>query len=61
VAVRTATGVTAGALMTDIVLVATIVVLFFVIGFAVGVLIVGGTGRWWNGRQHRDSGRKPDL
>ncbi len=47
VAARTATGETAGGQMADVVLIGTVVCIFFVAGFAVGVLIVVGVvGRW---------------
>jgi hypothetical protein len=47
VAARTATGETAGGQMADVVLIGTAVCIFFVAGFAVGVLIVVGVvGRW---------------
>ena len=44
--------------MTDVVLTG-IVLVFFAVGFVVGVLIVGAIGRWKNGRQRRDADRKP--
>ena len=44
--------------MADIVLIGIVVLAFFAVGFAVGVLIVGVIGRWRNGRQRRDADRK---
>lgn len=47
VAARTATGETAGGQMAGVVLIGTVVCIFFGAGFAVGVLIVVGViGRW---------------
>jgi hypothetical protein len=49
--------------MADVLLIGIVVLIFFVVGFVVGVLIVGVIGRWRNGRQRRDadgkSGRRP--
>ena len=45
--------------MADVVLFGIVVLIFFAVGFAVGVLIVGIIGRWRNGRQRRDAGREP--
>jgi hypothetical protein len=44
--------------MADVVLIGIVVLAFFAVGFAVGVLIVGVIGRWRNGRQRRDADRK---
>ncbi len=44
--------------MADVVLIGIVVLAFFAVGFAVGVLIVGVIGRWRNGRRRRDVGRK---
>jgi uncharacterized protein HemY len=43
-----------------IVIVVLTLVIFFVVGFAVGVRIVGIVGRWWAGRRGRgaDADRK---
>ena len=43
--------------MADVVLIGIVVLIFFAVGFTVGVLIVGLIGRWRNGRQR--SGRRP--
>ena len=45
--------------MADVVLIGIVVLIFFAVGFAVGVLIVGIIGRWRNGQQRRDADRKP--
>jgi hypothetical protein len=55
---RTADGETAGGQMADVVLFGIVVLIFFAVGFAVGVLIVGVIGRWRNSRQRRDADRK---
>lgn len=44
--------------MADVLLIGIVVLIFFVVGFVVGVLIVGVIGRWRNGRQRRDADRK---
>ena len=44
--------------MADVVLIGIVVLILFAVGFAVGVLIVGIIGRWRNGQQRRDAGRK---
>jgi hypothetical protein len=43
-----------GAVVLIVIVVVTLVV-FFAVGFAVGVRIVGIVGRWWTGRNGRDS------
>ncbi len=44
--------------MADVVLIGSVVLAFFAVGLAVGVLIVGVVGRWRTGRQRRDADRK---
>ena len=44
--------------MADVVHIGIVVLTFFAVGFAVGVLIVGVIGRWRNGRPRRDADRK---
>ena len=44
--------------MADVVLIGIVILIFFAVGFAVGVLIVGVIGRWRNGRPRRDADRK---
>jgi hypothetical protein len=39
--------------MAEVVLVGIVVLIFFAVGFVVGVLIVGVIGRWRNDRQRR--------
>jgi hypothetical protein len=51
VAARTATGEPAGGQMADVVLTGIVVCIFFVAGFAVGVLIVVGVIGRWRSRQ----------
>ena len=41
--------------MAHVVLIGIVVLMFFAVGFAVGVLIVGIIGRWRNGQQNRDA------
>ena len=41
--------------MADVVLIGIIVLVFFAVGFTVGVLIVGIIGRWRSGQQERDA------
>ena len=43
--------------MAEVALIAIIVLIFFVVGFTVGVLIVGFIGRSRNGRHRRDADR----
>jgi hypothetical protein len=43
--------------MAEVALIAIVVLIFFAVGFTVGVLIIGAIGRWTNGRQRRDAGR----
>ena len=45
--------------MADVVLIGIFVLIFFAVGFAVGVLIVGIIGRWRNGQQRWDADHKP--
>ena len=44
---------TGGGQMAEVVLVGIVVLIFFAVGFVVGVLIVGVIGRWRNDRQRR--------
>lgn len=44
--------------MADVLLIGIVVLIFFAVGFVVGVLIVRVIGRWRNGRQRRDADRK---
>ena len=44
--------------MADVLLIGIVVLIFFAVGFVVGVLIVGVIGRWRNGRQRQDADRK---
>jgi hypothetical protein len=58
--VAEAAGETSGGQMADVVLIGIVVLIFFAVGFTVGVLIVGLIGRWRNGRQRRDADLKSE-
>jgi hypothetical protein len=48
---------TAGGPMTEIVLIGVVVLIFFTVGFAVGIVIAGVIGRWRNGGERREDCR----
>jgi hypothetical protein len=41
--------------MADVALIGIVVLVFFAVGFTVGVLIVGIIGRWRSGQQDQDA------
>lgn len=48
--------------MTEVVFIGIVVLVFFTIGFAVGIVITGVIGRWSSGGERRDDyrpGRRP--
>lgn len=57
-AARAASGETAGGQMADVVLLGTVVLILFAVGFAVGVLIIGLVGRWRYAQQRQDADRR---
>ena len=45
--------------MAGVALIVSFILVFFAVGFTVGVLIVAMIGRWMNGRPRRGADRKP--
>jgi hypothetical protein len=45
--------------MAEVALIVIVVLAFFIVGFAVGVRIVGIVGRWWKRRSGRNDDREP--
>jgi membrane protein insertase Oxa1/YidC/SpoIIIJ len=49
---------TAGGPMTEVVLIGIVVLIFFTVGFAVGIGIAWVIGRWGSGGERRDDCRR---